>query len=174
MRVTNFLIAGAALSLLACSRTPDTRVASARAACGQLPDAKAAAARFYQPGAVLDAKPVERKFFKARAIQPTRVVGAQMTVRAEKGMTSEYVQRVLACHVASGTPAHPNDPLHPSQGRVAELSVRSAGSALAVRVVGDSVAAGREILHRAQSLAADTGNVSVEQVAQAASPTTTF
>lgn len=163
------LIAGAALTLAACASASQKPSVAAGSACSTLPNAQAEAAALYETGVMHAAKPVEKKEFVARAIQPTRTYGADVYVAAREGMTEQYVQRVLSCHAANGSAAHPNDPLHPTQGQLTELSVRSAGSNLAIRIVGDSPSTGQEIWQRAQALTSSGGQVSVEQVAGASS-----
>jgi hypothetical protein len=174
MKIPHILALGAMVALTACSTssTPHPRLA-ATAACSQLPDTRAAVQNLYQPGRLYAAKPIREKQFLARALQPERTVGAEMSLHAEEGMTRQYVERVLRCHAANGTAVHPNDPLHPSTGRVTQLDVRSAGDSLAVRVVGDSPRAGREIWQRARSLAESGTHVTVEQIG-AAGPTAAF
>ena len=136
------------------------------AGCERLASSTEAARSFYGPGNVYAVKEVKRKVFRARAIQYMRTVGAELYVRAEPGVTREYLHRALSCQVAgAGAAQHPNDPLHPSGGRVSELGVRSAGGSFAVSVVGDSLTTGREIYERARAFAAPGGAVNVEQIA---------
>lgn len=168
MKLRTILLSAAAVSLLACSNAGGKPSVAASAGCAQLGDVRQAATALYAPGNLYAAKPVRKKIFNARAIQPERTMGADLYLHAQQGVTPEYVERVLSCHAASGTAAHPNDPLHPESGRIAELSVRSAGPSLAVRVIGDSPATGKEIYQRAEAMTSSSGSVSVEQVASAA------
>jgi hypothetical protein len=93
-------------------------------------------------------------------------VGADLYVHATPSTSEEYLERILVCHTAYGQPAHPNDPFHPVAGSVQAVSVRSSGSAYAVRLVGTDSSSSREILRRARALSTP-GSVSVEQVAAA-------
>ena len=105
---------------LACSstQTQGTKVAQG-ASCSTLADGDQVLAEFYAPGTVYHAKPIEKRIFKARANQPIRTMGASLYVKATPEMNSPYLQRVLACHAASPSNAHQNDPLHPSNGQIA-------------------------------------------------------
>lgn len=152
---------GAALAWGCASQTPTTQVASA--GCTDLADGQRVLNHLYQPGSVHAAKPIERKQFIARAIQPKHTVGAKLYVHAPEGVTKEYMERALTCHATGGASAHPNDPLHPSVGSVVDVDVTSAGSSFAVHVVGDGPQAGKEIWSRARAL--QQSSVSVEQVA---------
>lgn len=166
--ISKCALVGATLSLAACASSPAEPSVAATSACAGLPNAQAEAVSLYQPGVMYAASPVEEKVFIARAIQPVRTFGADVYVRAQKGMTEQYLERVLSCHTASGVAAHPNDPLHPSEGRIAELSVRSAGDSLAIRIIGDSPSTGQEILQRARSVTSSGAEVTVEQLASTA------
>jgi hypothetical protein len=104
----------------------------------------------------------------ARAIHRNRTVGAELYLHAPRTVTGEFLERSLTCHAMMGHPAHPNDPLHPTEGSVRRVSVRSAGGAFAVQVVGDTPRAGREIWARARAFAASS-NVDVKQVSSSTS-----
>jgi hypothetical protein len=165
-RILVVVAATAALSV-ACSsnQTQPVQVAS-QASCQGLSPSDTTLSAFYEPGAVYEAEPLKKKIFLARAIQPTKTMGAAMHVRAKPGMTAEYLERVLSCHASFGEAAHPNDPLHPSIGRIDELAVRSANGGFAVEVLGDGPKAGREIWQRARALSQPGSSVQVEQVSQ--------
>jgi hypothetical protein len=145
---------------------PDARVAAA-SGCQEIAGNEATA-EFYTPGRVYAARKLEKREIVARAIQRDRVVGAELYLHAPRNVTSEFMERALICHSRSGQAAHPNDPLHPSDGSVRRVSVRSAGGSLAVQVEGDDLQAGREIWARARAFASGS-NVEVRQVAAAGS-----
>jgi hypothetical protein len=169
MKISNGMaLIGLTVALGACAsgRQTDARVAAASACQGMV--GNEATAEFYKPGQVYGAQEIERREIVARAIHRTRTVGAELYVHAPRNVTGEYLERALTCHATMGQPAHPNDPLHPSEGSVRRVSVRSAGGAFAVQVVGDSPQAGREIWARARAFAAGS-NVDVRQVARASS-----
>ena len=160
--------------LMGCTTQEQPKTVSAGAGCQSLGDTQSTLAAFYGPGNAYSATPVKKKFHIARAAQPERTVGATIYVRAQPGLTSEYLQRTLACHAVNGKPMNPNDPLHLDNGNLAELSVQSAGNSLAVRVTGEGSDVGREIWQRAQAFTSDGGAVQVEQVSSAAEASTAF
>lgn len=86
-----------------------------------------------------------------------RQVGATVTLRAVPGLTSEYLQRLVECHLARNAalghavPEMPDCPLVP-KGVTAR--VRSAGTGFAVDVRSDDPDTAREVLARAKRLVA--------------------
>lgn len=169
MRIGNGMVAiGLSLALGACASgaRQDARVAAA-SGCQEIADNEATT-EFYAPGRVYAARKVEKREFVARAIQPTRVIGAELFMHAPRNVTDTFLERALTCHALTGRAAHPNDPLHPSDGSVRAVSVRSAGGSLAIRVVGETPQAGREIWSRARAFASGS-SVDVQQVATAPS-----
>jgi hypothetical protein len=87
-----------------------------------------------------------------------RTVGAVVTFRAVPGMTAEWLQRVVDCHLARNAslghamPEMPDCPLVP---RGAQARVRSTGDGFAVEIRSDDEATAREILERAKRLRPD-------------------
>lgn len=163
------------VSLVACSQTQAQEPKFASGAnCGQLGDQSATLDRFYEPGHVVGAAPIKKQVFLSRAVQPTRTVGASLYVPAEPGMNAPHLHRVLACHAASGQAAHPNDPLYPESGRVAELVVRQAQNGFAVDIVANNPKVGEEIWRRAEALSNRGASVDVQQVSQGVSQTRSF
>ena len=81
--------------------------------------------------------------------------GATVVFRAVPGMTSQWLQRVLDCHLARNAalghdvPEMPYCPLVPKGAR-ATVTATSDGFAVAIR--GDDEATAREILRRAEAL----------------------
>jgi hypothetical protein len=84
-----------------------------------------------------------------------RLVGATVTFRAVPGMTAQWLQRVVDCHLARNAalghdvPEMPRCPLVP-KGASAMVTAAQRGFAVAIR--GDDQASANEILRRAQSL----------------------
>jgi hypothetical protein len=84
-----------------------------------------------------------------------RTAGAVVTFRAVPGMTAEWLQRVIDCHLARNAslghvvPEMPNCPLVPN-GAQARVSSTASGFAIAIRSADSATA--REILSRAQRL----------------------
>ena len=146
------------------------RAVASASGCEDVAQGNEMLARFYEPGAVVGAEPIKERTFKARAIQPVQTMGAQLHVRAEPGMTAPYLERVLACHVASGKAMHPNDPLKAGDGMIASLGVSERSRGFAVNVVAATPEAGREIWRRAEAFARTGGSVDVEQLASTHTP----
>jgi hypothetical protein len=161
-------LAGLALAMVACngSTRAEPRMAAA-SGCQQIAG-NDVTAEFYKPGQVYSARELERTKFIARALQRQETIGAELHMHAPRNVTGEFLQRALACHAFTGQAAHPNDPLHPSEGAVRSVSVRSAGGSFAVQIVSDSPRVGREIWARAQAFASGS-NVDVRQVASSPS-----
>ncbi len=84
-----------------------------------------------------------------------RVIGATVVFRAVRGMSAEWLQRVVDCHLARNAavghdmPEMRECPLVPAG---ASARVRSTGDGFAVEIRGESDATAAEILRRAQSL----------------------
>lgn len=82
-----------------------------------------------------------------------RDVGAVVTFRAVPGLTAEWLQREIDCHLARNAalghvvPEMPDCPLVP---RGVEAHVRSTGTGFAVELRSDDTETAREILARAQ------------------------
>jgi hypothetical protein len=85
----------------------------------------------------------------------TETVGAIVTFRAVPGLTAEWLQRIVDCHLARNAalghvvPEMPNCPLVP---RGVHARVRSVGNGFAVEIRGDDAASVREIRARAERL----------------------
>lgn len=162
------IVSGLSLALVAlsgCAKTPSqpTSVA-AGASCGELGNDGELLAHFYDPGTLKKATPVQERVFRARAIQPVRTMGASLYLPAEADINGPYLHRVLACHAAAGQNVHPNDPLHPQSGPIAQLIVRENANGYTVDVLADDPQVGSEIWQRAQSLSGMTTDVQVEVV----------
>lgn len=90
----------------------------------------------------------------------TREAGAIVTFRAVPGMTAEWLQRIVDCHVARNAslghmvPEMPNCPLVPNG---VQARVSSTGNGFAVVVQSNDVDIAQEILARATRLLQGTG-----------------
>lgn len=85
---------------------------------------------------------------------PARVVGASVTIRAVPGLTKEYLQRLVSCHVTRNSAmghAMPEMAACPLAVKGATATVESADGAFRVDVRGDDDAAAAEILKRARA-----------------------
>lgn len=84
-----------------------------------------------------------------------RTVGATITFRAVPGMTAEWLQRLVDCHLARSAslghvvPEMPDCPLVPDG---VQATVRSTGAGFAVVIRSDDAATAEEILARARRL----------------------
>jgi hypothetical protein len=85
------------------------------------------------------------------------LVGATITVRAVPGLTAEWLERVMACHLARNAalghdvPEMPSCPLVP---RGVSARARSVGDGFAVDVRADTPEGAADVLARARSLVA--------------------
>jgi hypothetical protein len=83
----------------------------------------------------------------------TRTAGAIVTLRATPGVTAEWLQRVVDCHLAHTAALDVRDmPSCPLVPRGATARVSSTGTGFAVAIRSDDEATAREILARAQRL----------------------
>jgi len=88
------------------------------------------------------------------------LVGATVVFRAVRGLTAEWLQRVVDCHLARNAalghevPEMPSCPLVPP-GVTARVS--SVGDGFAVDVRADTTDGATEVLRRAQSLLSESG-----------------
>jgi hypothetical protein len=88
--------------------------------------------------------------------QVTKLEGAVVTFRAVPGMTAEWLQRVVDCHVARNASMGFNMPemaTCPLSVKGAKAKVGSTGNGFAVTVESDDSGSAQEILRRAQALA---------------------
>lgn len=89
-----------------------------------------------------------------------RTVGATVTFRAVRGMTAEWLQALVDCHLARNAalghvvPSMPDCPLVP---RGVTAQVESTGSGFAVELRADDRATASEVLARAERLLAGSG-----------------
>lgn len=164
MKLSHIAALPLSILALACSSQGEPKTIATGASCAGLEDSQATVAELYKPGTIYKAEPIKEKVFRARAAQPTHVMGASLKVRAEQGMSAPYMERVLACHAASGGAVHPNDPLFPQAGTLAKLSVEESKFGFNINVVGDSRKSGEEIWKRAEMLTGQGAHVEVEQV----------
>jgi hypothetical protein len=92
-----------------------------------------------------------------RAPAPGRIVGAAVTIRAVPGLTKEYLQRLVSCHVArNASMGHsmPEMATCPLAVKSASATVESASGGFLVEVRSDDSDAAAEILRRARMLEA--------------------
>ncbi len=84
-----------------------------------------------------------------------KLAGASVVVRAVPGLTQEYLQRTLDCHLARNAAmgfAMPGMAFCPLSVKGARASVESAGNGFRVEIRADDPDAAKEVLKRAQAL----------------------
>ena len=162
---TTLMTLAAALAVTACGAATQQRPTQvATSGCDGLGDVGATVASVYAAGNIEEVKPIYRKEFLARALQPRYVAGAALYVPAQEGMHGAYLQRVLSCH-AVGAGDHAADPLRVEGVR--RVDVREQGARMRIAISGEGRAAGKAILARARALQTQTSSVSVEQLSAA-------
>lgn len=108
---------------------------------------------------IVGVEPLTERSGKAPAVR-AHDAGATVTFRAVPGMTAEWLQRVVDCHLARNSAlghSVPNMPDCPLVPKGAQATVRSTGNGFAVAIRADDPDAAREILARAQRLAPAAG-----------------
>lgn len=86
-----------------------------------------------------------------------KLKGASITLRAVPGLTKEYLQRLVTCHLARNASmgfAMPEMAACPLSVKGATATVEAAGGALRVDVTSDDLTAATEISRRARALGA--------------------
>lgn len=150
-----------ALVLGACASSEQQKEAkAAEYACAQI-NAPKVAAPFYEN--VHAARPSYRTVSRTRAFENKVLAGAELDMRATPGMTTEFLQRALACNAVAKEQAFLNDPLHPS-GTVDGVAVRSTGAGFTVTVTSNDSDTARDILRRSEALVGEGGRVDVRQI----------
>lgn len=129
------------------------RDAEANACAGISPEDRAISP-FERTGDVASVEPLVLPAANAPNQLPNeRTVGAVVTFRAVPGLTAEWLQRAIDCHLARNAalghevPEMPNCPLVP-KGVTAR--VVSSGARFAVQIKADEPATAREVLERAR------------------------
>ncbi len=88
-------------------------------------------------------------------IRGTRTVGAVVTLRAVQGMTAEWLQRIVDCHIArSSALGHvvPEMPYCPLVPKGVSATVSPARGGFRISICAEDEAGGREVLARAERL----------------------
>jgi hypothetical protein len=144
------LVAGCATS------RPSTLAHEEARACGGISDDDLKNAPFARPEEITSVQPLLVEAYPRDDNPPTyELGGAVVTVRASRGMTSEWLQRLVDCDLARGgmladsVPEVPNAPL---AFRDASAYVRSTGDGFAIEMSSDKQRIAREILASAERL----------------------
>jgi hypothetical protein len=149
-----FLFTGCAANLENHPPLADKAQAEERLACGNAPIDEDP--RVLSPQAIEGVSPLIVGEPALKAATRERVVGAQLRLGAQPGLTAEWIQRSLECHASRQllrtAPAVENDPYWLPDAWVA-VSVTSQGDAFIVSLRGESPEVGERILDRAHAFA---------------------
>ena len=127
--------------------------------CAGIADADRDMSPFDHREDIVDAKPYNAPTPAAATAkqQSMKLHGAVVNFRAVKGMTSEWLQRVVDCHVARNASMGfdmPEMSYCPLGIKGVRAKVTSIGNGFSITVESDDPAAAQEVLKRAQVLAA--------------------
>lgn len=154
-------------TLAACAGSPgappaDTSRATLQAAvepsaCIGLSEADRETSPFARRSDIVRVETLRTQPATAKETQVGRLQGASITVRATPGLTPEYLQRIVSCHVARDpamAATRPELSSSPLSVKGASAMVESAGDAFRIDIKGDSKEASEEIAQRAKELGA--------------------
>ncbi len=138
-------------------RAASAALASAEtSACSGLSDDDRDMSPFHHREDILSVSPLTEQV-KTGKTTVTKQVGSTVVFRALPGLTAEWLQRVVDCHLARAAAAGhdmPEMPYCPLVPKGAKAKVTSAGNGFAVNVSGDDSTAVAEIQKRASALQA--------------------
>jgi hypothetical protein len=144
-------------ALAAQHRTATQSLSAAEAqSCSGVPDDDRILSPFAHGEEIRSVSPLREEVLVGKS-KSTRTAGAEITFQAVPGLTAEWLQRVVDCHLArnsaighdAASTEMASCPLAP---RGVTASVRSTGDGFAVAVRSDDAATAQEILQRAESL----------------------
>jgi hypothetical protein len=135
--------------------------AAEASACSGIPEEDRDQSPFDHPEDIRSVSPL-REDIRTGKSSSARTAGAEVTFAAVPGMTAEWLQRVVDCHLARnaaiGHETAATDMPHCALTlRGAQARVRSVGDGFAVAIRSDDTATSEEILRRAESLRAGAG-----------------
>lgn len=149
--------AGHHRELAAKHRAASEALRSAEAsACSGIPEEDRDASPFMHGADIRSVSPLQEEVKTGKTVS-NRVAGAEVVFKAVPGMTAEWLQRVVDCHLARNAAigheaAAAEMPYCPLTLRGAQARVRSVGDGFAVAIRGDDAETSKEILKRAESL----------------------
>ena len=125
-------------------------------ACSSIPAEDRDMSPFAHTADIRSVSPLQEEV-KSGKVSTTRVAGAEIVFQAVPGMTAEWLQRVVDCHLARNAAighgaAAAEMPYCPLTLRAVQARVRSVGDGFAVAIRSDDVETSKEILKRAESL----------------------
>lgn len=124
------------------------------ASCSGVAGADRDTSPFEQRADIVSVAPYERKTGTYAAV-PMGVHGAVVKFRPVQGLTAEYLQRVVNCHLARNATfgfSMPEMSFCPLNVKGARAKVASVGDGFTVTIESDDLEAAKEILRRAQAL----------------------
>jgi hypothetical protein len=138
----------------------DALRAAESSACSGVPEEDRDLSPFGHLGDIRSVSPLQEDVRTGKGTS-TRVAGAEVVFRAVPGLTAEWLQRVVDCHLARnsavGHEASAAEMPHcPLTIRGAQARVRSVGDGFAVAVRSDDADASKEILKQAEALQTST------------------
>lgn len=164
MRYSIPVVAAAfAASSLACSAQAPRPETVAHLACDSDPGLAATAKNHLEPGQVRSVAALHEKELVARAIERQRLVGAELRVAAESGVTREYLERALSCHAAKGEPSSDRDPVAIAPS--VRVRVEGDDGSFRIRVTSKDAGVAQQIWQRAEEYQSPP-RVEIEQVAR--------
>ena len=120
-------------------------------ACKNVPEGDRDISPFYHREDIVSAGP----FSEGLALGARRVIGAEVVFAALPGMTAEWLQRVVDCHLARNPvlgDAAKEMPYCPLAVPHVKATVRSAGNGFAVDISSDDDRSVREVISRAERI----------------------
>ena len=165
MKLETIVVAvGLTIAAIGCGAAAPRQSRASELQCARVSDASRRVGRSLLAGSVYRADPIHFERFYAGGPQADHVVGARLYVPAPADQSAAFLERALACHLASGRAAtQAGDPL--GVEGVRSVNVRASGASFEVSIVGRDPQSGEAIWQRARSLA---GQVGVQQVASSA------
>ncbi len=130
------------------------------AACTGLSESDRDTSPLQRPGDIVAVQELRTPTGTSRIAQNTRVAGAKVTIRAVPGLTKEYLQRLVTCHLARNSSmghAMAEMATCPLAVKGATATVEGEGGAFVVRVASAEDDGATEILKRARTLAPAAG-----------------
>jgi hypothetical protein len=128
-------------------------------ACVGIDEANRDTSPFAHRADIVSAAPLMDTISQGDAAPIERVIGATVVFRAVPGLTAEWLQREIDCHLARSSAVGHDMPEMPDCPLVPALTahVRSTGDGFAVDIRGADDAGAHEILQRAERLVTPSG-----------------
>ena len=126
------------------------------AACTGLSESDRDTSPLQRPGDIVAVQELRAPSGSYRAAGLTRISGAKVTIRAVPGLTKEYLQRLVSCHLARNSSmghAMAEMATCPLGVKGATATVEGEGGAFVVRGTSEEDASATEIVKRARTLA---------------------